>query len=275
MDEDAINPAKLEDKALSDQVTRLQAKGRLAANVWTDNYRPAGGWNLDSFREFRRSANQSTPPFPGSENTMTANGGWLDQARTLIGGSEGFESKLYRDPLDPERKTIGKYISGDGYRDGDAAQNATIGFGWNVSANPDTAAVFERELGINKDDFARVKRGELGLTRPQAEKLRDYAIIQRNAVLDRMLTRPVKDHQRAALLSLQYNFSPAGFKNLGVIQAINEGKPDTEVAALIARGGPNPKPVLAERRRYEAQLYLGTKRLVTPVAPEVKPQDRR
>jgi GH24 family phage-related lysozyme (muramidase) len=274
MDEDAINLSKLEDKALSAQATSLQAKGRLAADAWTDNYRPAGGWNLDSFRKFRQSANQSTPPFPGSENTMTANGGWLDQARTLIGGSEGFESKLYRDPLDPERKSAGKYISGDGYREGDAKQNATIGFGWNISANPDSAAVFERELGIDKDDFARVKRGELALTRQQGEKLRDYAIIQRNATLDRMLTRPVKDHQRAALLSLQYNFSPAGFKNLGVIQAINEGKADSEVAALIARGGANPKPALAERRRYEAQVFLGAKRLLTPTAPEVKPQDR-
>ena len=91
---------------------------------------------------------------------------------------------------------------------------------------------------------------------PQAEKLMEVGIYRANGYVDHYVKRDLKDHERAALVSLMYNLGPGGFKARGIAEAINSGASSDKVAEMIRNASPSAKK-LQPRRAAEANLWLG------------------
>lgn len=243
---DNINPAFVADQAIQAEITRLQKTGELAVQGWTENARPAAGWDLDSFRDLLRTRTAVTPEFPGAQVGM----GWLGQAKDAIGGAEGREDYAYHGIYSPMRKDGLRVKDGHGSQD-----EVSIGYGFNLQRR-DAREVFQLELGIDSKGFDDVFNGRRPITLPQQERLREFAILEANAGVSRAIGgRPLRDHQRAALASLAYNAGVAGVRPL--TDAIREGKSDSDIARMILSFKTMPGGKLANRRKHEAALWLG------------------
>ncbi|PPE71479.1 hypothetical protein IS481_12070 [Caldimonas thermodepolymerans] len=241
-------PQGVADRAIQAQVDALYAKGELAVNEWTRNAKPAAGWNLEAFLDFRSRATASVPQFPGAQVRT----GWLDTAKPFVAEHEGNELRAYHGVLSSHRKAGKKYAE-PGHN---SIEEVSVGYGFNLQRK-DARHVFKTELGLSDKEFDEVFNGQRMLTPAQAEKLLMFGLYEANAYLDRSLGPgvPLRDHERAALVSLIYNAGYSAVSRSGLLAAVKSGD-RAEVARRILKfrtaGG-----ALTERRRGEAALFLG------------------
>lgn len=250
---DNTNPARLEDEAISSEIARLQGIGDLQMDDWVKGSRPATGWTIEAYDKALATRRSSVPQFPGAQPSSMGTGGWLDQARGLLDNEEGLETRAYHGVLSKARKNQvaagGDIFVKEGHG---SSEEVAIGYGWNMQRK-DTKSVFANILGMSPAETDAVFNGRRGIDQGQAAKLRDYAIMEMNNSIDRDLKEaPLRDHQRAALVSIAYNMGYGGLKSTGIPEAIKAGKPDSEVAQMILA-----IPSNKARRRVEAATYLG------------------
>lgn len=244
-----LTPEGVADQALQAEADRLHSSGELAVNAWTANARPASGWNLQGFMEYRRQAAASVPQFPGAQ----ASTGWLDTAKKFVPEHEGNESFAYHGILSAPRKAGQKYVTpGHGSK-----EEVSVGYGFNLQRR-DARNVFKQQLGLSDTDFDDVYNGRRGVTPAESEKLLTYALYEANAQIDHKLRGvPLRDHQRAALVSLVYNAGIGSVEGSGLLEAVrhgNEGEAAGRILAFNTMGG-----ALDGRRKSEASLFLGAR----------------
>lgn len=245
-----INPAYVLDESITAEITKLQQTGEVAIQTWNQDARPASGWTADAYLQAMRDNQAVTPEFPGAQSRATAPGGWLDQASRLIGNAEGLEAYAYHGIYSSHLKGGKRVKEGHG-----SSEEVSVGYGFNMTRGPDARAAF-KEVGLDDKAFDDVLNGRRPLTTEQATKLRENDILRFNAGLTRSLgNKPLRDHQRAALVSLAYNTGLGGAKP--ILDAINGGASDKEVAALITQFKNGKDGKLANRRKHEASLWLG------------------
>jgi hypothetical protein len=251
---DDINPQAIMSQALQTQIDQRTMSGELRVQKQVAQQPATGGstWDLPSFFDYLRNNKAVVPQFQGAAQPA---GGWFDQASQAIGGTEGFESKAYHGVYSPLRKPGDIFVKPGEYQPGMKSE-VSIGYGYNIAGNPDSENVFKDVLGIDKDRYTKIVNGQDGITPAEGMKLRDYMIYQANASLDRQIKQPLSDHQRAALVSMVYNFGPTGFARTGIPAAINAGADPQKVAQMIQAASP-AQPKLKARRQAEAQLFLG------------------
>lgn len=237
------------DQALTSAVDDLQGRGELAVNEWTSNARPAAGWNLGAFMSFRAQAAAAVPPFPGA----TPSSGWFQQVKPFVSGHEGHETFAYHGALTAPRKAGKKYVE-PGHN---SKEEVSVGYGFNLQRR-DARDVFKSQLGLSEKDFDDVFNGRRGITPAESEKLVTYALYEANAQVGHKLRGvPLRDHQRAALVSLAYNAGIGAVTQSGILDAVRAGNDDeaaTRILAFNTAGGE-----LAGRRRDEASLFLGAR----------------
>ncbi|OAI62804.1 hypothetical protein RSP795_10210 [Ralstonia solanacearum] len=267
-----VYPENVMSEALQSQIDQQYRSGelRVQKQVEQQPINPKAGWDLNSFMTYLKGNKAVTPPFQGAD---VPRGGWFDQASTAIGGTEGFEGRAYHGIYSPQRKPGDIYVKPGQFVEGQKDE-VSIGYGWNLSANTNSRSVFRDVLGIPDERYNRIVNGQDALSPAEGARLRDYAIYQANAGLDRMVSKPLSDHQRAALVSMVYNFGPRGFAATGVPEAINKGISDQEVAKLIFNSSPQKKK-LASRRAFEANLYLGVAQVAAAGGLNVNELPRR
>lgn len=265
-------PANVADKVLQAQVDKMTAAGELNFTNWAGAARPATGWNLEAFQGLMQNGTASTPPFVGAQTAMP----WMKQAKDVIGGAEGNEAYAYHGLLSSKRKDGVQVKEGHG-----STEEVSVGYGFNLG-QPGGRQLYESAIGSNGPSFEDVFNGRKPITAENAEQLRDYMILQKNALVDKATGHsPLRDHQRAALVSLAYNGNSGGLKVIG--DAIKAKRPDAEIADLIRKTG-TLGGKLQNRRNHEAALYMGAQaegyfsginanQLPTQVAG-INPQDR-
>lgn len=176
--------------------------------------------------------------------------GWLKLAKDDIGGAEGLETTAYHGSLSAERKA-GKFRVTEG--DNVAGHEVSVGFGFNLT-QPGGRQLYERALsGSDAPAYDDVLNGRKPISQQNAVALQEYMILQKNNILERMLGgTPLRDHQRAALVSMLYQ----GVIPTAAVDAIKRGEPDAQVADLIRHSGPL---AFAPRRNNEASRFMGAK----------------
>lgn len=250
---DETNPQAIMSQALQSQIDQRTMSGELRVQQQVAQQPAAGtSWDLPSFFSYLKDNKAVVPQFQGAQQPA---GGWFDQASQAIGGTEGFESKAYHGVYSPLRQQGDIYVKPGQFQPGMKSE-VSIGYGYNLSGNRDSEQVFQNVLGIDKDRYTKIVNGEDGITPAEDMKLRDYMIYQANASLDRMVNKPLADYQRAALVSMVYNFGPGGFAKTGIPAAINAGADPQKIAQMIQAASP-AQPKLKSRRQAEAQLFLG------------------
>lgn len=246
----STNPAELEDAAISKEIARLQSIGDLQMDDWTKSARPQAGWTFEAYAKALETRRAPVPQYAGAQPRAMAQGGWFDQAKALLDNEEGYHDRAYHGALSSARKAQGNDIY---VRPGhQSSEEVAIGFGWNMQRK-DTKQVWQSQLGMTGAEVDDVFNGKARINRAQAEKLRDYAIMEVNNSVERELKdHPLRDHQRAALASLGYNLGFGGLRKTGVIDALKAGKPEAEIAHLILA-----IPSNRERRKVEAAQFMG------------------
>lgn len=240
--------------ALQSQIDQKTLSGELRTQKQVDQQPATAGasWSLPSFFTYLKDNQAVTAPFPGAQQP---NGGWFDQASKAIGGTEGFEGRAYHGAYSPLRKPGAPFVKPGEVVPGMKSE-VSIGYGYNLTGNTDSRQVFSKVLGIGDKQFDDILNGSAEITPAQGEKLREYTIRQMNGYLDHYVKAPLTDYQRAALVSMVYNFGPGSFNKTGIPDAINSGKSPQEVAQMIVNASP-AQPKLKGRRQAEAQLFLG------------------
>lgn len=247
---DNIDPNYVLDKSVQDEIGRLQQGGELAIQAWAKDARPASGWTPEAYWNATSGGAAVTPEFPGAQSRATAPGGWLDMANKNIGHAEGLSNYAYHGAYSSHRKNGVRVRDGHG-----STEEVSVGYGFNMTRGPDARAAF-KEIGLDDKAFDDVLNGRRSITNEQAAKLRENDILRFNAGLSRAIQdRPLRDHQRAALVSLAYNTGLAGARP--ILEAVKSGAPDKEVARLIATFKTGKDGKLANRRKHEASLWLG------------------
>jgi GH24 family phage-related lysozyme (muramidase) len=251
---DDTNPAHLEDEAISQEISRLQGIGDLQMDDWVKGSRPATGWNIEAYEKALDTRRSPIPQYPGAQPSAMGTGGWLDQSRAILDNEEGLHSRAYHGATSKARKAQ-MDAGGDIYvKEGHGStEEVAVGYGWNMQRK-DTKGVFAQILGFSPGDTDAVFNGKKGLDQAQSGKLRDYAIMEvNNSIEKEMKDQPLRDHQRAALVSIAYNLGAGGLRSTGILGAMKAGKPDAEVAKMILA-----IPSNKERRKVEAAAFLGS-----------------
>ncbi|KQV99966.1 hypothetical protein [Rhizobacter sp. Root1221] len=267
---DNTDPAKLESEAIQTEINRLYTSGelRLQSTLGTpahqDGRPPAPipgvnqNWDLDMFRGFLQKERAVSPQFLGSNPVGYQN--VLAQAKDVIGGAEGFSDKPYHGIYSKLRRKGDANVRPGEFKEGGENDEVSIAYGWNLSAHPESRSLFKSMFGMSDEDVTSVFNGQRGLTREQGDQLRDHAIMSFNKDVDRLLPGvQLRDHQRAALISLAYNMGGGGLRKSGIPDLIKSGASDQEVAAKIAGSFNSKQAALANRRKHEAALYMGSK----------------
>lgn len=246
----STDPRELEDAAIQKEIARLQGIGDLQMDDWTKNARPAKGWTFEAFEDALQTRRAPVPQYAGANPSAMLKGGWFDQTKALIDNEEGYHERAYHGSLSSHRKAQGKDIY---VRPGhQSSEEVAIGFGWNMQRK-DTKQVWQSQLGMTASEVDDVFNGRKQINRVQAEKLRDYAIMEMNNGIERdTKDHPLRDHQRAALVSIAYNLGYGGLKKTGIIDALKAGKQPSEIAQMILA-----IPSNKERRKVEAAQFLG------------------
>lgn len=247
-----VDPDQIAHTAMKQVIDKQTQQGSL--KVPNTPIPGATTYNVDSFLNYLHMNQADVPPFKGA---AVPQGGWFDQASQAIGGTEGFEGRAYWGIYAPERQTHGIFVK-PGQVNANTKSEVSIGFGYNLTGNKDSRDVFKKQLGFSDADFDGVLNGTKEITPDEALKLRSLKIYEMNGYLNAYVKVPLQDYQRAALVSMVYNFGPGGFKKTGIPDALNAGKSPQEIAQLILRASPN-QPKLQSRRQAEAQLFLGAK----------------
>ncbi|WPH18231.1 glycoside hydrolase family protein [Variovorax paradoxus] len=251
---DNTNPAHLEDEAISQEIARLQGIGDLQMDDWVKGSRPATGWTIEAYEKTLSTRRAPIPQYPGAKPSAMGTGGWLDQARGILDNEEGLHGRAYHGALSKARKAQ-MAAGGDIYvKEGHgSSEEVAVGYGWNMQRK-DTKSVFANIPGMSPADTDSVFNGKKSIDQAQAGKLRDYAIMEVNNSIERELKdSPLRDHQRAALVSIGYNLGFGGLRSTGIPAAIKAGKPEAEIAQMILA-----IPSNKARRRVEAAAFLGS-----------------
>lgn len=210
-------------------------------------------WDATSFFNYIKDNTAVVPQFPGASQDGN---GWFAQADRAIGGTEGFEGRAYHGVYSPLRKPGDIFVK-PGQVSSDTKSEVSIGYGYNLTGNSDSRQVFQKVLGIDSAGYDKIVNGEAGITPDQGLKLRQYMIYQTNSQLDHLLGgKAIPDYQRAALVSMLYNFGYGNFRRTGIPDAINAGAEPDKVAQMI-RGASSSQKALQPRRNAEANMYLG------------------
>lgn len=239
-----LDPRQLMDKVLEQQRGKMIERGELRFASAGAHARPASGWNLQTFRDHVKRNTPSVPEFASASAPMA----WLKIAKDDISRHEGNTIYAYHGTLSPHRNPRSPWV-----RPGDpvGSEEISVGYGFNLT-QPDGRRFYEEALkGAEAPSYDDVVNGRKPISRPNASALQEFMILQKNATLDRQLGgTPVRDHQRAALVSMLYQ--GVGIKS--VVDAIKDGKPDSQIADLIRATGDRR---FKSRRNLEASRFLG------------------
>ncbi|KVL67362.1 glycoside hydrolase family protein [Burkholderia ubonensis] len=260
----SLDPAQITHNALQNIIDAKTMGGELRVQRQVDAQPATAGplWDLPSFSQYLKENAAVVPPFPGAAQD---GGGWFAQADKAIGGSEGFEGRAYHGVYSPLRKPGDPFVKPGQVSDATQSE-VSIGYGYNLTGNPDSRQVFQKVLGIGSADFDRIRNGEEGISPEQGLKLRQYMIYQANAQLDHLIGgKLLTDHQRAALVSMVYNFGPGNFQKTGIPTAIKAGE-DPQAVAQKIRTASSRQRALSARRKAEANLFLGVNGAAEQVA---------
>ncbi|WP_369661876.1 hypothetical protein [Variovorax sp. V15] len=240
---DNTDPRKVEDQAFQARVDTMIQRGELQFTPWARSSRPASGWNLEAFQGLLKNSTPNTPAFEGASTPMS----WLKLAKDDIGGAEGNESFAYHGLLSAERKA-GKVRVTDG--DNVNGHEVSVGYGFNLTQSGGRE-LYEAAVGRDGPAYEDVLNGRKPISQANAVALQEYMILKKNAVLNSMLgDTPVRDHQRAALVSMLYQ----GVVPRAAVDAIKRGESDANVADIIRQSGPAR---FQTRRNHEASRFLG------------------
>jgi GH24 family phage-related lysozyme (muramidase) len=245
----STDPRELEDAAIQKEIARLQGIGDLQMDDWTKGARPAKGWTFEAFEDALQTRRAPVPQYAGANPSAMLQGGWFDQTKALIDKEEGYEARAYHGVLSSARRKQGDIYVQPGHQ---SSEEVAIGYGWNMQRK-DTKQVWQSQLGMTGPEVDDVFNGRKQINRVQAEKLRDYAIMEMNNGIERdTKDHPLRDHQRAALVSIAYNMGYGGLKKTGIMDALKAGKQPDEIAKMILA-----IPSNKERRKAEAAQFLG------------------
>jgi GH24 family phage-related lysozyme (muramidase) len=256
------NPDYVLSRAIDDNVNQQVSAGSLFLNqVNQQQGQHAPLWDLNSFMNYMTNNKPSAPPFPGAPQ-----GPWVAMANEAIGGTEGLAERAYWGVYSKNRKPGDIYVK-PGQVNADTKDEVSIGYGYNITGNGlDASRKLFGQIGIDSTRFDQIVNGQGTITPDEALRLREVKIQEMNGYLNNLIdNKPLKDNQRAALVSMVYNFGPGGFKKTGIPDLIKQGASDQVVADAIANAS-NGQKALQGRRRAEAMLYAGVNGGVQQVA---------
>lgn len=254
-----IDPAQITHNALQNMVDQKTMTGELNVQQQVAQQPSTEGalWTLPSFINHLKENAAVIPPFPGASQDGN---GWFAQADQSIGGTEGFEGRAYHGVYSTLRKPGDIFVKPGQVNDG-LKSEVSIGYGYNITGNglAQSRSTFKNVLGYSDADFDAVINGQKSISPQDGLKLRQYMIYQANAQLDHLLgNKAIPDYQRAALVSMVYNFGAGGFNKTGIPAAIKAGEDPNKIAQMI-RGASSSQHALQPRRNAEANLFLGVK----------------
>jgi len=157
----------------------------------------------------------------------------------LIRGWEGCRLKAYKDPVGI----------------------LTIGYGHTSMAGPP-----EVRLGMT-------------ISQEEAERMLATDLVRYEAAVDTVITQPMNENERAAMISLCYNIGGSGFARSSVARYFNEGNKAKAAASFLmwVKAGGKTLPGLINRRNAEMDLFLTPTRKAAeahiPDLDPVKPED--
>ncbi|OJB09071.1 hypothetical protein BGV52_15395 [Burkholderia ubonensis] len=262
-----LDPAQITHGALQNIVDARTMSGELRVQRQVANQPATAGalWDLPSFFQYLKENTSVIPPFPGAAQDGN---GWFAQADKAIGGTEGFEGRAYHGVYSPLRKPGDIFVK-PGQVTSQTTSEVSIGYGYNLTGNRDSRQVFQKVLGIDSAGYDKIVNGQASITPEQGLKLRQYMIYQVNAQLDTLLGgKSLTDYQRAAMVSMLYNFGYGNFKKTGIPDAIKAGADPQKIATMI-RGASSSQKALQSRRNAEANLFLGVNGAATQLASTV------
>ncbi|OXJ32677.1 hypothetical protein CFB82_20035 [Burkholderia sp. HI2714] len=260
----SLDPSQITHDALQNIIDTKTMSGELRVQRQVADQPATAGalWDLPSFFQYLKENTSVVPPFPGAAQDGN---GWFSQADKAIGGTEGFEARAYHGVYSPLRKPGDIFVKPGQVSDATKSE-VSIGYGYNLTGNADSRQVFQKVLGIDSAGFDAIRDGRQGITPEQGLKLRQYMIYQVNAQLDHLVgNKPLPDYQRAALVSMLYNFGYGNFQKTGIPDLVKKGA-DPQVVAQKIRGASSSQKALQVRRNAEANLYLGVNGAATQVA---------
>ncbi|MDR5812017.1 hypothetical protein QCE62_00245 [Caballeronia sp. LZ033] len=256
------DPEHVLSQAIDDNVNQQVSAGSLFLNQVNQQQGEHGPlWSLQSFLDHMTNNTPSAPPFPGAPQ-----GPWVSMANEAIGGTEGLAERAYWGVYSKNRKPGDIYVK-PGQVTADTKDEVSVGYGYNITGNGiENSRKLFAQIGIDSARFDKIINGEGTISPDEALRLREVKIQEMNGYLNNLTgNAPLKDNQRAALVSMVYNFGPGGFKKTGIPDLIKQGASDQTVANAIANASPNQK-ALQGRRKAEAMLYAGVNGAVQQVA---------
>lgn len=262
-----LDPSQLAHNALQNIIDAKTMSGELRVQRQVADQPATAGalWDLPSFFQYLKENTSVIPPFPGASQDGN---GWFAQADKAIGGTEGFEGRAYHGVYSPLRKPGDIFVK-PGQVNDQTTSEVSIGYGYNLTGNRDSRQVFQKVLGIDSDGYDKIRAGQASITPEQGLKLRQYMIYQVNSQLDTLLgKKALTDYQRAALVSMLYNFGYGNFRKTGIPDAIKNGADPQKIATMI-RGASSSQKALQPRRNAEANLFLGVNGASTQLASTV------
>ncbi|HEF4732931.1 hypothetical protein KTE71_13285 [Burkholderia multivorans] len=260
----SLDPAQITHDALQNIIDAKTMSGELRVQRQVSDQPATAGalWDLPSFFQYLKENTSVVPPFPGADQDGN---GWFAQADKAIGGTEGFEGRAYHGVYSPLRKPGDIFVK-PGQVTSHTTSEVSIGYGYNLTGNRDSRQVFQKVLGIDSAGYDKIINGQASITPEQGLRLRQYMIYQANAQLDHLIDhKPLTDYQRAALVSMLYNFGYGNFKKTGIPDLVKQGA-DPQVIAQKIRGASSSQKALQARRNAEANLFLGVKGAAMQVA---------
>lgn len=250
-----LDPAQITHNALQNVIDAKTMTGELRVQQQVADQPATAGalWDLPSFFNYLKENTSVVPQYPGAAQDGS---GWFAQADKAIGGTEGFEGRAYHGVYSPLRQPGDIFVKPGQVTPG-LKSEVSIGYGYNLTGNSDSRQVFQNVLGIDSAGYDKIINGQASITPDQGLKLRQYMIYQTNAQLDHLTGgKSLPDYQRAALVSMLYNFGYGNFQKTGIPQAVKAGEDPAKVAQMI-RGASSSQKALQPRRNAEANLFLG------------------
>lgn len=250
MDELTLDRQKLLDDAVYNEVRRLQAEGKLALNVWTNNAIPTKSWSIPGFVGLLDST-RATQPGPAAQINDS---GFVAALKDHLKSHEGDSDFAYHGALSKDRNLRGKRVKpGHGVSD----EEVSVGYGFNLN-RPGAAEFAKAALGWSKDRFEAVRNGKSPVSAAEKERLLGATVQETLATLAvETRGRALPAHKRLVLASRIYNSGLGAVRASGIIQDALAGDDATVVSKLRERATTTPLEGLRRRFSDEARLYAG------------------
>lgn len=249
---DELNPAAVAAKHLQASVDQMRADGRLRFTTGDDTVIEPKAWTLQSYSAYVDRNHAQSPQFAGARYDDD----WLNIARQEIPRAEGDEMQAYYGAYNP-RRVKGDIRAKDGHDSLKATpeDEVSVGKGFNLTQRGGKqlyeAAVQDISGAPSYED---VLHGRKPITPVISDRLMDFMLYQKKAMVDRMIGgRSLESRKTAVLVSLAYN----GALTRDVTEAIKAGKDDATIASLIENGPSGRDGKLKGRRRAEANMWRG------------------